>query len=69
MKQTMNISKNDMEDYNLAMFTHAMDFFKGYASLKKPIVEHFFTSLLNNLSIKDLLTFGNLLSTEFMNPW
>jgi hypothetical protein len=28
MKQTMKISKDDMEDYNLAMFTHAMDFFK-----------------------------------------
>jgi hypothetical protein len=24
---------------------------------------------LNNLSIKDLLTLGNLLSTKFMNPW
>jgi hypothetical protein len=24
---------------------------------------------LNNLSTKDLVTLGNLLSTEFMNPW
>jgi hypothetical protein len=54
--------------YNLAMFTHAMEFFKECASLKKPILEHFFTSLLNNLPIKDLLTLGNLLSTKFMNP-
>jgi hypothetical protein len=50
MKQTMNISKDDMEDYNLAMFTHAMDFFKECVSLKKPIPEHFFTSLFNDLS-------------------
>jgi hypothetical protein len=49
----MNISKNDMEDYNLAMFTHVMDFFEFFeehASLKKLILEHFFTSLLNDLS-------------------
>jgi hypothetical protein len=37
MKQSVNISKDDMEDYNLAMFTHAMDFFKERASLKKSI--------------------------------
>jgi hypothetical protein len=29
------------------MFTHAMDFFQECASLKKPIPEHFFTSLLS----------------------
>jgi hypothetical protein len=28
LKQTINISKEDMEDYNLAMYTHVMDFFK-----------------------------------------
>jgi hypothetical protein len=56
-----------MEDYNFAIFTHAMDFFKKRASLKKSIPEHFFTSLLNNLSIDDLLTLGDLLSTKFMN--
>jgi hypothetical protein len=28
MKQTAHIFKEDMEDYNLAMFTHVMDFFK-----------------------------------------
>jgi hypothetical protein len=27
-----------MEDYNLAMFTHAMDFFKECANLKKSIL-------------------------------
>jgi hypothetical protein len=37
MNQNVNIAKDDMEDYNLAMFTHAMDFFKKRASLKKPI--------------------------------
>jgi hypothetical protein len=29
MKQSVNISKDDMKDYNLAMFTHAMDFSKN----------------------------------------
>ncbi len=68
LKQNVHISKEDMEDYNLVMFTHAMDFFKECASLKKLIPKHFFTSLLNNLSTKDLVTFGNLLSIEFMKP-
>ncbi len=36
-------------------------FFLRGASLKKPILEHFFTSLLSDLSIEDLVTFGNLL--------
>jgi hypothetical protein len=67
-KEYVNISKDDMEDYNLAIITHAMDFFKEHASLKKPIPKNFSLSLLNNLSIKDLLTLGNLLSTKFMNP-
>ncbi len=30
MRQSVNIFKDDMEDYNLAMFTHAMDFFKEH---------------------------------------
>jgi hypothetical protein len=68
MKQSVNISKDEMVDYNLAMFTHAMDFFKECASFKKPILEHFFTSLLNDLSTKDLLTLENFLFTRFMNP-
>ncbi len=68
MKQIVNISNNDMEDYNLAMFTYVMDFFKEHASLNKQIPKHFFTSLLNDLSIEDLVTLGNLLSIEFMNP-
>jgi hypothetical protein len=42
-----------MEDYNLVMFTDAMDFFKECASFKKLILEYFFTSLLNDLSIED----------------
>ncbi len=68
MRQSVNISKDDMEDYNLEMFTHVMDFFKECVSFKKPIPKHFFTSLLNDLSKKDLLTLENLLSTRFMNP-
>jgi hypothetical protein len=57
-----------MEDYNLAMFTYAMDFFKKHTNLKKPILKHFFSSLLSDLSTKDLVTLGNLLSIEFMKP-
>jgi hypothetical protein len=68
MKQSVKLSKNDMEDYNLTMFTHVMDFFKECANLKKPIPKHSFISLLNDLSIEDLLTLENLLSTKFMNP-
>jgi hypothetical protein len=34
LKQIIHISKENMEDYNLAMFTHAMDFFKEHTSLK-----------------------------------
>jgi hypothetical protein len=34
-----------MEDYHWVMFTHAMDFLKESASLKKPIPKHVFTSL------------------------
>jgi hypothetical protein len=49
MKQSVKISKDDMEDYNLAMFTHVINFFKECVSLKKRILEHFFTSLLNDL--------------------
>jgi hypothetical protein len=52
-----------MEDYHWAMFTHATMFFKDYASLKKLIPKHFFTSLFNDLSIEDLVTLGNLLLT------
>jgi hypothetical protein len=66
LKQIVNIPKEDVEDYHLAMFTHAMDFFKERASLKKPIPEHFFTSLVNDLSTEDLVTLGNLLSTKFL---
>jgi len=28
LKKIVNISKEDMEDYHWAMFTHALDFFK-----------------------------------------
>jgi hypothetical protein len=68
LKQIVNIPKEDMEDYHYMMFTHAMDFFEEHISLKKPILEHFFTSLLSNLSTKDLVTYGNLLSIEFLKP-
>jgi hypothetical protein len=48
-----------MEDYNWVMFTHAMDFFKEFANLKKLVLKHFFTSLLNDLLIEDMVTLGN----------
>jgi hypothetical protein len=50
------------------MFTHAIDFCQEHASLKKPVPEHFFPSLLKDLSTEDLVTLGSLLSTEFMEP-
>jgi hypothetical protein len=34
LKHNVNISKDNMEDYNWAMFTHAMDIFKECVSLK-----------------------------------
>jgi hypothetical protein len=68
LKQIVHISKEDMKYYNLAMFTHAMDFFKERVNLNKSIPEHFFISLLNDLSTKYLVTLGNLLSTKFMKP-
>jgi hypothetical protein len=33
MRQSVKISKDDMEDYNLAMLTHAINFLKERASL------------------------------------
>jgi hypothetical protein len=68
VKQTINISKENVEDYKLAMFTHAMNLFKERANLKWSILKHFFTSLLSDLSIEDLVTLGNLLPTKFMKP-
>jgi hypothetical protein len=50
------------------MFTHAMDFFQKWASLKKLIPKHFLTRLLKDLLMEDLITLGNLLSIEFMEP-
>jgi hypothetical protein len=43
-------------------------FIKERSSLKKPILEHFFTSLLGDLSIEDFVTLGNLLSIKFLKP-
>jgi len=46
MKQSVNIFKDDIEDYNLAMFTRAMDFFKEHVNLKKPIPNFFSHKLI-----------------------
>jgi hypothetical protein len=63
LKETVNILKEDMENYH-----HAMDFFQKHASLKMPIQKHFFTSLLQDLLMEDLVSLGNFLSTKFMKP-
>jgi hypothetical protein len=63
LKQTINIPKEDMEYYHWAMFTHAIEFFKECMNLNKLILKHFFTSLFNYLSTKDIVTLANLLST------
>jgi hypothetical protein len=67
LKQTINITKEDMEDYHLVMFTHAMNFFQEQA-FEKSIPKHFFTSLLKDLSTEDSITLGNLFSIAFMEP-
>jgi hypothetical protein len=67
-KQIANIPKKDMENYHWVMFTHAMNFFKECASLEKPILRHFFTSLLSDLLTEDLVTLKNLISIEFLKP-
>jgi len=46
IKHIIHMFKEDRENYNLAMFTHAIDFFKKCVSLKKPIPEHLFYKLL-----------------------
>jgi hypothetical protein len=46
LKEIVNILKEDMQNYQWAMFTHAMEFFQEHTSFKTPIPEHFFTSLL-----------------------
>jgi len=62
LKQIIHILKENMEDYNLVMFTHAMDFFKEHTSLKKPVLEHFFTSFLKRFVNK---RFGNAWQLAF----
>jgi hypothetical protein len=67
LKQIVNIPKENMEDYHWMMFT-CHGFFSTRASFKRPILEHFFTSLLNDLLTKDLVTLGNLLLIKFLKP-
>jgi hypothetical protein len=57
-----------MEDYHWAMFAHAMEFFQEWASFKKSIPEQFFTSLLQDLSMENIVSLSNLLSIKFMKP-
>jgi hypothetical protein len=50
------------------MFKHAMEFLKQCINLKTPLLEHYFTSVLNNLSIEDLVTYCELLAREIAKP-
>jgi hypothetical protein len=58
LKQTINIMKEDMENYYWAMFTHAMDFFQEWASLKNPIPKTFCYKLIEGF-----------VDRRFGNPW
>jgi hypothetical protein len=58
MGRSVNISKDDMEDYNLPMFTHAMNSFKEHLSFKKPILEHFFHKLIEQFVNRKLVNIG-----------
>jgi hypothetical protein len=46
LKESINIPKEDVEDYHRAMFTHAMEFFQAHTNFKKSISKHLFTNLL-----------------------
>jgi hypothetical protein len=46
------------------MFRHAMEFLKQYASLKKSLPKHYFTSLFKDLSNEDLVALCGLLATK-----
>jgi hypothetical protein len=55
LKQTINITKEDMEKYRWVMFTHALNFLQEQASLKK---------------INSITFFYELIVNEgFGNPW
>jgi hypothetical protein len=54
MRQSVNISKGDMEDYKLAMFTHAMEFFKE-CEFKKVDSKAFFHKLIERFVNKRLV--------------
>jgi hypothetical protein len=53
---------HDVKNYHWAMFKHTMEFLKQLASLKKPLLEHYFTSLLKDLSNENLVTLCELLT-------
>jgi hypothetical protein len=46
LKKIVNIPKEDMEYYHLAIFTHAMNLYQEHASLKKPIPKHLLTKIV-----------------------
>jgi hypothetical protein len=59
------------------MFRHVMEFLKQHTSLKKPLLEHYFTSILKDLSNEHLVTLCELLVTKiaklkrrlYASPW
>ncbi len=55
MRQNVNISKDDMEDYSLAMFTHAMDFSKEKCEFYKVDPNAFFHKLIERIVNKRLV--------------
>jgi hypothetical protein len=51
-----------VKNYHWVMFRHAMEFVKQHASLKKPLLEHYFTSLLKDLSNENSVALCELLT-------
>ncbi len=56
--------KHDIKDYHQKMFKRIMKYLKQHESLKKPFLEHYFINFLKHLSIEDLVTLCELLTTE-----
>jgi hypothetical protein len=50
------------------MFKHVMESLKQHTSLKKPLLEHYFTSFLKDLSNVDLIALCELLATKIAQP-
>jgi hypothetical protein len=60
--------KQDIKNYHWVMFKHIMEFLNQRASLKKSLPKYYFTSILKELSTKNLITFCELLAKEIAKP-